>query len=89
MYGVFGMTIRGKNPYKEIMSYKSNRGMTWYNDRIDWLGGYPYEYASLEEIINFYGERGFLCRKIKSRDGIGCNEFLFVNSKYSYDTKPE
>ncbi|GAB1446102.1 class I SAM-dependent methyltransferase [Flammeovirgaceae bacterium] len=89
-YGILGMIIRGRNPYKAIREYRSNRGMTWYNDRIDWLGGYPYEYASVEEIVSYYGARGFLCKNIKARDGIGCNEFLFVNSKECvYDVKSE
>jgi 2-polyprenyl-6-hydroxyphenyl methylase/3-demethylubiquinone-9 3-methyltransferase len=57
--------------------------MSWYHDRIDWLGGYPYEFASVDEIVYFFGKDNFLCKKIKSVNGIGCNEYLFINKKNS------
>lgn len=77
-YGIIGILARFKNPFKEIVNYKNYRGMSWRHDRIDWLGGYPYEFASVDEIINFYGEDNFYTKKIKSVNGIGCNEFLIV-----------
>lgn len=77
-YYFIGSLLLFKNPYKYIRDYKSSRGMSWYHDRIDWIGGYPYEFASPDEIVNFAGERGFLCKKIKYRDGIGCSEYLLV-----------
>jgi 2-polyprenyl-6-hydroxyphenyl methylase/3-demethylubiquinone-9 3-methyltransferase len=33
--------------------------MSIYYDVIDWLGGYPYEYASFEEMKNFVEKLGF------------------------------
>lgn len=66
-----------RNPLKTIRGYKE-RGMNWHNDVIDWLGGYPYEFAWPEEIINYFGKRKFYCKKIKDRRGLACNEYLFV-----------
>ena len=49
----------------------------WY-DIIDWVGGYPYEVATVDEIFDFYKERGFSLAKVKSGGvGLGCNEFVF------------
>jgi 2-polyprenyl-6-hydroxyphenyl methylase/3-demethylubiquinone-9 3-methyltransferase len=49
----------------------------WY-DLIDWLGGYPFEVASPEEIVDFMVLRGFMLRKIITVGGNhGCNEFIF------------
>jgi len=57
---------------------KKDRGMNFYYDVIDWLGGYPYEYASKEEIQNYFEERGYaLKRFIKAEVPTGCNEFVF------------
>ncbi len=55
------------------------RGMSFYYDVIDWLGGYPYEYATPNEIINFIEKLGFRCTKqrLVSPNETGCNEFLF------------
>ncbi len=62
-------------------SYKNGRGMNRWYDIIDWVGGYPYEVATVDEIFDFYKERGFGLRKVKSgKVGLGCNEFVFERS---------
>jgi len=66
-----------QNPFKKIKNYKSKRGMSWYYDVIDGLGGYPYEFASVEEIFHFYKKRNFELLNIKTTNGIENNEFLF------------
>ncbi len=74
----------GRNPISHIANYKKNRGMSWYRDRIDWLGGYPYESASPEEIIDFVDMRGGKLEKALggANTGIGlwgtrCAEYVF------------
>ncbi|MFL6375496.1 MAG: class I SAM-dependent methyltransferase [Pyrinomonadaceae bacterium] len=58
--------------------YKNGRGMNRWHDIIDWVGGYPYEVATVDEIFEFYKARGFSLTKIKSGGaGLGCNEFVF------------
>ena len=50
----------------------------WY-DLIDWVGGYPFEVASVDEIINFYMKKGFNLEKLVAvgRKNLGCNQFVF------------
>jgi 2-polyprenyl-6-hydroxyphenyl methylase/3-demethylubiquinone-9 3-methyltransferase len=80
IYQVVALTFFSKqNPISYIKNYKKQRGMSWKHDLIDWLGGYPYEFASPDEIINFFGEKNILCKKLTFRNGIGCNEYLFIN----------
>ncbi|MHA1337168.1 MAG: class I SAM-dependent methyltransferase [Promethearchaeota archaeon] len=67
------------NPIKKIKNYKSNRGMDWFSDINDWFGGYPYEYATVEEIFkyikkNFYD---FELINIKIAEGLENNWYLF------------
>jgi 2-polyprenyl-6-hydroxyphenyl methylase/3-demethylubiquinone-9 3-methyltransferase len=71
--------IRLKNPIANIKNYKSNRGMNWKSDVIDWLGGYPYEVATVEEIFKFMKLHfpNFNLVNIKTTNGIGTNSFLF------------
>lgn len=58
--------------------YGDNRGMNRWRDIVDWVGGYPYEAATPEEIFDFYRARGFTLTKLKcGRVGLGCNEFVF------------
>ena len=57
---------------------KNNRGMNRWRDVIDWVGGYPYEVATPEEIFDFYRQRGFALVQMKcGKVGLGCNEFVF------------
>lgn len=77
-YYIIALLILFKNPVKYVRNYKSNRGMSWLYDVYDWLGGYPYEFAGPDEIINFFGPMGIVCKKLTFRDGLGCNEFLLI-----------
>ena len=57
---------------------KKERGMDFGYDVIDWIGGYPYEYASIDEITAFVTGHGFTVEKIvPAQIGTGCNEFVF------------
>ena len=72
--------ITKKNPLSTM-----RRGMTFYYNLIDWIGGYPYEYALKDEIIHFIENNGFkLIKFINSPVPTGCNEFVF--RKVSRDT---
>jgi 2-polyprenyl-3-methyl-5-hydroxy-6-metoxy-1,4-benzoquinol methylase len=57
------------------------RGMSAKHDRVDWVGGYPFEVAKPEEVFGFVRRRGFELRHLKTcAGGIGCNEFVFERS---------
>ena len=61
-----------------IFKRKLKRGMIILNDYIDWIGGYPFEVASREEVKNFYDKKGYkLVRCISVGRSLGCNEFVF------------
>lgn len=66
---------------KSWTEHEKNRGMSRWHDAIDWIGGYPYEVASTEKLVEFYGERGFNLLKAKEPDySLGCNELVLVRS---------
>ena len=68
-----------RNPIKEIRAYKQKRGMNWWYDKIDWLGGYPYEFASAGEIFSFcHDELGLTLDRLQTARATGCHEFLFL-----------
>jgi 2-polyprenyl-6-hydroxyphenyl methylase/3-demethylubiquinone-9 3-methyltransferase len=57
---------------------KGRRGMSRWRDIVDWVGGYPYEYARTDRIFEFYRARGFTLRRLRCSSGaLGCNEFVF------------
>lgn len=53
------------------------RGMSVYYDWIDWLGGYPFEVAKVEELLRFGREHGFDLVNLKTTNRMGCNELVF------------
>jgi 2-polyprenyl-6-hydroxyphenyl methylase/3-demethylubiquinone-9 3-methyltransferase len=62
--------------------YRSRRGMSRWHDIVDWVGGYPYEYARPEEIFDFYRARGFSLTRMKcGAVGLGCNQFVFHRTR--------
>jgi len=72
--------IRYKNPLQYFFDYKRNsRGMSLYHDWIDWLGGYPFEVAKPEEIVDNLALDNFHLINHMWTNGSGCNEFLFKN----------
>jgi len=67
-----GTLVSGQNPFKKA------RGMRFYSDIVDWVGGYPYQYASIEEVRGYFEARGFKTKNIIKTAGFtGCNEFVF------------
>lgn len=72
------ITLKPQNYIRSWTQYKSGRGMSRWHDIIDWVGGYPYEVATPDEIFEFYKARGFSLTKLKTGGvGLGCNEFVF------------
>lgn len=61
-----------KNPFQK------RRGMNFYYDVVDWIGGYPYEYASEDEVVSYVKKGNLqLVGYIPTKGMTGCNEFVF------------
>ena len=79
MYGLFyGVIYLAKLAATRQNPLQKERGMDFGYDVVDWIGGYPYEYASIDEITAFVTKLGFTVQKIvPAQVGTGCNEFVF------------
>jgi 2-polyprenyl-6-hydroxyphenyl methylase/3-demethylubiquinone-9 3-methyltransferase len=79
-------TMRGR-PIEYLRSwseYRRRRGMNKWHDIVDWVGGYPYEFATPDQIFDFYRARGFTLTRMKCGGvGLGCNEFVFERTQTS------
>jgi 2-polyprenyl-6-hydroxyphenyl methylase/3-demethylubiquinone-9 3-methyltransferase len=59
-----------------------NRGMEFQHDLRDWLGGYPYEYASRAQVENVFVSLGFQGLRVLPTHGwTGCNQFVFRRTR--------
>ena len=70
--------LRGRAPWSRWLT-QGTRGMSLYHDAVDWVGGWPFETATPDEIEAFLTPRGFTLawkRLVGRRHG--CNEFVFA-----------
>ncbi|HEY3779354.1 MAG TPA: class I SAM-dependent methyltransferase [Rhizomicrobium sp.] len=67
--------------------YLQNRGMDFYTDVHDWLGGYPYESVTPDQVRSYMHELGFAEQRSfvqpGRRHGLlgwGCDEYVFMRT---------
>jgi 2-polyprenyl-6-hydroxyphenyl methylase/3-demethylubiquinone-9 3-methyltransferase len=66
------LVVTRQNPLRQ------ERGMDFYHDVVDWVGGYPYEHATIAEIATLVTAQGFeMQRAIPAIVPTGCNQFVF------------
>jgi 2-polyprenyl-6-hydroxyphenyl methylase/3-demethylubiquinone-9 3-methyltransferase len=65
-----------------LRAYASGRarGMDPRHDVRDWLGGLPYEYATVDEVRGAVERLGFRLERVAPSRGLGCNEFVFARA---------
>lgn len=76
----------GRNVFNLVRNYNDNRGMSFIHDVDDWLGGYPYESITQEELTDYLGsdfklEKSFNIKRPLGLLGTGCGEWVFVKVK--------
>ena len=78
-----GKIVTGGNFHEHVANYKSSRGMDFYHDVHDWLGGYPYETALASEVEAKLSSVGFKAERVFARPissgifGSGCDEYVY------------
>jgi SAM-dependent methyltransferase len=67
------LLVTRRNPLEK------ERGMDFLVDIVDWVGGYPYEYATVDEMLNLGAKNGLQTLRVTPA-GVptGCNEFVFT-----------
>jgi 2-polyprenyl-3-methyl-5-hydroxy-6-metoxy-1,4-benzoquinol methylase len=70
--------LKLRNPTKRYSEHRKYRGMSLIHDWKDWLGGYPYQVASTDEIISFFENLGHQSLVTEpTGHGFGNNQFVF------------
>lgn len=82
--GVLERIARGQVPWLDKATAANRervRGMSYWYDLVDWVGGYPFEVARPEQVIDFYVARGYALSKLVTVGGAhGCNQYVFLYS---------
>jgi SAM-dependent methyltransferase len=53
------------------------RGMSIKYDMLDWIGGFPFEFATFETLEAYFRARGFMVQNAKRCASLGCHELVF------------
>ena len=57
-----------------LLHDKKERGMSAKYDKIDWIGGFPYEYATFATLADYFASRGFVTINSRESTSLGCHE---------------
>jgi 2-polyprenyl-6-hydroxyphenyl methylase/3-demethylubiquinone-9 3-methyltransferase len=76
---VLAHAARGRIPN---LTARPERGMSYWHDLRDWVGGYPFEVAKPEEVFDRVRSMGFRLDGLKTcRGAHGCNEYVFTRDE--------
>ncbi len=70
---VVASLLRGANRFRQ---YRKKRGMSILHDWKDWLGGYPLEVTSVQELEAILQAAGFATERVVRTRGWGCNQLV-------------
>lgn len=70
---------------RPLLDYKPGRGMSRKHDLLDWMGGFPFEVARYEVLVDYMNARGFSLLKGMPNRGSGCHELVFERRTQDMD----
>lgn len=59
-----------------LLGDRRGRGMSAKYDAVDWIGGFPFEFARFESLVAYFAARGFELINSKQSGSLGCNELV-------------
>ena len=69
-----------RDPFKPFINKdgEGRRGMEFWHDMRDWLGGFPYEFATAGEIFEYVHQKhGYQLERLTTVEGNACHETVF------------
>lgn len=79
-----GLAFTGRSLSEYIADYHNERGMDFYHDVRDWLGGWPYESITAWHVDRLLEPLGFARTRMFGKTGVGiglfgvgCNEYVY------------
>ncbi len=73
----YTMLLRPMDAIRPLLAYRPARGMSINHDVLDWMGGFPFEFASCDVLRAYLTARGLVFLRGVENRGIGCSELVF------------
>ncbi len=68
--------LRPLTGLRSMFESRRERGMSAKHDRVDWVGGFPYEFATFETLVEYLAARGYRVTASKRATSLGCHELV-------------
>jgi len=72
----YTILLRPMTAIAPLLGDRRERGMSAKRDRVDWIGGFPYEFATLETLTGYLEARGFSIVTTRRAGSLGCHEIV-------------
>jgi 2-polyprenyl-6-hydroxyphenyl methylase/3-demethylubiquinone-9 3-methyltransferase len=96
-YGVLfrvGLRVTGRRFDDYVRRYRGNRGMNFWHDVHDWMGGWPYESIAPMEVervmrtlgfapVRVFAPKGRIFARYSGVFGSGCDEYVYQRTARS------
>jgi 2-polyprenyl-3-methyl-5-hydroxy-6-metoxy-1,4-benzoquinol methylase len=76
----YAFKLRPMEALRPLLADRRERGMSAKYDRLDWIGGFPFEFATVEVLTRYLEARGFTVVRVVRNTSNGCNEFVAKRS---------
>jgi 2-polyprenyl-6-hydroxyphenyl methylase/3-demethylubiquinone-9 3-methyltransferase len=73
----YTLKLQPMTAIRPLLKDRRERGMSAKYDRVDWIGGFPYEVATFESLCAYVEAHGFSLINAKRTTSWGCNELAF------------
>jgi 2-polyprenyl-6-hydroxyphenyl methylase/3-demethylubiquinone-9 3-methyltransferase len=82
---IYTLKLQPMTAIRPLLDYRRKRGMSVLHDLIDWMGGFPYEFATYDLLVNYMELRGFELQKGCPNTSLGCHELVFKRINKNLD----
>jgi 2-polyprenyl-6-hydroxyphenyl methylase/3-demethylubiquinone-9 3-methyltransferase len=70
----YTLKLRPMTAIAPLLKDERDRGMSAKYDKVDWIGGFPYEFVAFETLADYLSARGFSLVNEARTSSWGCNE---------------
>lgn len=74
----YTLRLQPMKAIRPLIEYKKSRGMSYWHDLIDWMGGFPFEFATYQVLQEYMAARGFSLVRGEMESSLGCHQMVFM-----------
>jgi SAM-dependent methyltransferase len=77
----YTLKLQPMTALRPLLADRRERGMSAKYDKVDWIGGFPYEFATFETLRDYLQARGFTLLNARRETSLGCHELALQHTE--------